>query len=274
MAPPKMPWFRFYVEAVADKKLRRQKPETRWLFVACLAAARSSVEPGVLLVAEGVPMHEADLADFAGLTIRQTTAGVQALLEVGVIAFDEEAQAWFVPAWAERQYESDLSTERVRKHRRGTAMKRPIDRSNDVPATPPDTEADTETEKGVAKAGSEHHPLLSPGRPPALSCEIDEHLGALVSIHGATAVDDAVTTLLGRGRTFRWPSDARKALEQILGPPPEPVKPSPLDDTAAAARRLAEEGTRYSQEIAALPVDPEAKERMRSMREQLHKKPA
>lgn len=146
MPRPSRPWFRFYVEAVHDRKLRRLKPEHRWLFVACLAAARQSREPGWLMVGEDDPMCWDDLVDFAAMSLRSVEQGTDALMDAGVLGYDADRKAWFVPAWSERQYESDDVTARTRKHR--------LERSNDVPGnvpetpvgTPPDTEADTETE--------------------------------------------------------------------------------------------------------------------------------
>lgn len=115
MARPSRPWFRFYVEAVSDRKLRRLAPEHRWLFVACLAAARQSPVPGVLLVGEGDPMGLEDLADVAAMGVDNVRQGMEALCQAGVIRWSE--QQWSVPAWADRQYESDVSTARVKKHR-------------------------------------------------------------------------------------------------------------------------------------------------------------
>ena len=111
------PWFRFYVEAVHDRKLRRLKPETRWLFVACLAAARQSPRPGWLLVGEDDPMDLDDLADFAHMTPKQVERGTVDLTRAGVLAFDASCEAWYLPSWGERQYESDDVTARTRKHR-------------------------------------------------------------------------------------------------------------------------------------------------------------
>lgn len=150
MAPPKRPWFRFYVEAVHDRKLRRLKPETRWLFVACLAAARQSPLPGYLLLSEDDPMNWDDLADFAGMSRRQVEVGSGALEEVGVLGFDETLKAWFVPKWNDRQFESDDSTPRAAKSRRNDVASEPIQRPNDddatEDATPPETETEAETE--------------------------------------------------------------------------------------------------------------------------------
>jgi hypothetical protein len=150
MAPPKRPWFRFYVEAVHDRKLRRLKPETRWLFVACLAAARQSHLPGWLYVGTDDPMGWEDLMDFAGMTRKQIEDGADALQAAGILAYDRGLKCWFVPSWNERQYESDDSTPRAAKSRRNnghaTAMQRPNNGDTPSDATPPETEAETETE--------------------------------------------------------------------------------------------------------------------------------
>lgn len=150
------PWFRFYVEAVHDRKLRRLKPEQRWLFVACLAAARSSCAPGWLLVGEDDPMGWDDLADYAGMPVASVRAGVEALCSAGVLGWDEPSDAWFVPSWDKRQYESDVSTERTRKHRGK-------ERSNDVPetveGTAPETETDTDPSLVPPYADLDPHPV-------------------------------------------------------------------------------------------------------------------
>lgn len=148
MPRPSRPWFRFYVEAVHDRKLRRLKPEYRWLFVACLAAARQSPEPGVLLVGADDPMTVDDLVDFAGMPARAVELGMRALCAAGVLGFDEPRAVWFVPAWNDRQYESDDVTARTRRHR-----ERSNERGRNVPTafpgTPPDTEADTDPPGGA-----------------------------------------------------------------------------------------------------------------------------
>lgn len=149
MPRKKQPWFRFYVEAVHDRKLRRLKPEVRWLFVACLAAARQSPEPGWLLVGENDPMVWDDIVDYAHMPLKAVEVGMDALQDAGVIGFDTTREAWFVPNWDARQYESDNSTERTRKHRskeQGRNVPTPFD------GTTPETEADTDTESSSSGA--------------------------------------------------------------------------------------------------------------------------
>lgn len=150
MAPPKRPWFRFYVEAVNDRKLRRLPPETRWLFVACLAAARQSCIPGYLLVSERDPMDVDDLMDFAYMTRKQVTEGISSLLDAGVIDVDPDLGAWFLPSWNDRQFESDNSAERMAKHRR-----------SDADVTPPETETETDTDSPLSPPVDNVFPILA-----------------------------------------------------------------------------------------------------------------
>lgn len=168
MAPPKRPWFRFYVEAVHDRKLRRQKPEVRWLFVACLAAARQSPVPGRLLVTEHEAMTLDDLADFAGMGRRQVEAGMKSLHAVGVVALD--GGGWIVPAFCGRQYESDDVTARTRKHRSNRAEGTTMERSMPVPGnddgTHQRTETETETEQNPPNPPSKSLALVPPSASP------------------------------------------------------------------------------------------------------------
>lgn len=108
MPPRKQPWFRFYVEAIWDLKIRSLSPAHRWLWVAVLAMARSSPQPGILLLTERVPVKVSDLADAALLKSSEVTKGLVALEDLGLIAKDASG-AWAVVRWAERQFESDLS---------------------------------------------------------------------------------------------------------------------------------------------------------------------
>jgi hypothetical protein len=117
MARPARPWFRFYVEAMRDPKMRRLTPAQRWLWVAILAAARESPIPGVLMVAETEPMALWELADYAGMKQREIAPALDVMFGLGMVRFDEDRQAWAVSNFTDRQYESDNSAERVAKHR-------------------------------------------------------------------------------------------------------------------------------------------------------------
>lgn len=143
MPKKKMPWFRFYVEAPSDRKVRRMKPEHRWVWVCVLCAARSSPTPGELWVAPGEPMLVDDLADLAGVSVKVAGAAVAHMQQLGMV---EGSEPWVVPAWGERQYESDTSTDRVRAHRerRRNADETLQARSSNGGGNAPETETETD----------------------------------------------------------------------------------------------------------------------------------
>lgn len=102
-----MPWFRVYVEICHDRKIRRLKPEHRWLWVCVLAMARQSPVEGVLMISMSEPVEVFDLADMAGLTEKQTAAGLDHMHQLGLLEDDEATSALRVPAWTHRQFASD-----------------------------------------------------------------------------------------------------------------------------------------------------------------------
>jgi hypothetical protein len=130
MARRPRPWFRVYVEVVRDPKIRRRTPTQRWLWVAILAAARQSPIPGFLAVSEREPMTNSDIADFAGVTIREVRTALPLFEKSGMLDWDDNLGCWEVTNFTSRQYESDDVTARTRKHRAK-------ERDGNVP-TPPD----------------------------------------------------------------------------------------------------------------------------------------
>ncbi|MDQ2727532.1 MAG: phage replisome organizer N-terminal domain-containing protein [Actinomycetota bacterium] len=150
MPRPQRPWFRLYVEATSDRKLRRVTPAQRWLWVCVLAAARQSPTGGVLLIAEGQPMDATDIADVAALAVKEVELALPLFATSRMLDWDTELDAWHVTNWDARQFESDKTTERTRRHRRNVPSS-VIDRSREhpnvelgtFPGTPPETEADT-----------------------------------------------------------------------------------------------------------------------------------
>lgn len=115
MARPVRPWFRFYVEAMGDRKLRRLTPAQRWIWVAVLSAARESPQPGVLLVADDLPMTHVELADYAGVPAKDVNAAVALMEKLGMLVIADECIC--VPKFHARQFESDNVTARTQKHR-------------------------------------------------------------------------------------------------------------------------------------------------------------
>ena len=153
------PWFRFYVEAVHDRKLRRLEPAHRWVWVAVLAATKRSPIDGVLMLSERQPLEVDDLADIAAVPVDVAQAALDAFAAVGIVEWLDCLSAWGVPKWSARQFESDSSTERVRKHRETQK-----ERSNGDAVTPSDTDADTEKPPAPEPDGFEQFWELYPSR--------------------------------------------------------------------------------------------------------------
>lgn len=128
-AKRKMPWLRLYTELPFDPKIRRlRKAEHKWLYIVVLTFARSSPQPGVLLVSDREPVHVDDLADAADLTPKQVRDGLDRMEQLGLIELDLDADAYRVPSWGKRQFKSDDSTGRWRQweqQKRGAARGKP-----------------------------------------------------------------------------------------------------------------------------------------------------
>ena len=147
MARKQMPWFRLYTEMPTDRKVRRLKPEHRWLWVCILCLARQSPTPGTLLISDDEPCTLTDIADFAGLSETSTDRGVGHLARLGMI---EGGDPWNVSNWDTRQFQSDTSTDRVRSHRKRSKQPSGNDdetlhrRSGNGRGNAPETETETE----------------------------------------------------------------------------------------------------------------------------------
>lgn len=163
MSKPEMSWFRAYADMVDDEKLRLLAFEDRWHFVALLCCKRSG------LLDNGDP-HELlcrKVAVKLGLQLRELEAMAARLAEVGLIE-----PATFQPlAWAERQFESDTSTARVREYRKRkrAASVQPqcateVKRCGNVSETAQETETETEhISEPRAREAEPEPPAPSPG---------------------------------------------------------------------------------------------------------------
>lgn len=215
MPRPARPWFRFYVEAVADRKLLRLTPGQRWLWVCVLAAARQSPEAGQVLLAPGIPVTEGELAHAAGLREREASAGIDEMIRLGMLERDGETLV--VTNWKERQFESDDVTARTAKHRSN-------EQGRNVPTlpeeTPPETETETEPERARKRA-----------TPPPQDFDVDAELRAWAAETGIVADLEAETRAWldwceANGRTYKnvragWKTWMRRAKPAVNGHKPE-----------------------------------------------------
>lgn len=154
MAKAPLPWFRFYPEAASDKKFikaarlcgaSRLEIMGAWTIILC-AAGESPVR-GSLYATLQERFSNEDVTDMLGCDPKQTEAILQAFVKMDMLEVIEDA--YHVKNWEKRQFESDNSTERSRKHRQlkaDSTVATLHQRSNAVSATPPETETDSETD--------------------------------------------------------------------------------------------------------------------------------
>lgn len=99
-------WFRLYDDAINDPKILRLPDAARWQWVAMLCVASKH---------DGVLPQLSDVALLLRMPPKKAAATLARLREAGLV---DETDNGLVPHnWDGRQYKSDTSTERVRKHR-------------------------------------------------------------------------------------------------------------------------------------------------------------
>lgn len=103
------PWFRLYSEFVSDPKIQLLAFEDQRHFIAVLCLKCSEVLDSTTPTKS---YRERMVAKALGLDVASATEAKRRLMEVGLIDSD-----WQPVRWDSRQYQSDSSTERVRKLR-------------------------------------------------------------------------------------------------------------------------------------------------------------
>lgn len=208
MAPPKRPWFRFYVETFSDFDIRSMTPTQRWVWAAILGMARTSPVAGVLLDKAGDPITDETLADFAAVRKADVKATVQRMTKLGSVYKDDNG-ALVIAKWDSRQFESDDVASRVAKHRSSNGV------GNDdvTPDAPPDeTESPsvvlTEVQRTELVTSSSSEPLVGENRD-----EEDPRIGQAIDVlvrHDAAALE-------ARGEAIRHRNWFTKAAENRRG---------------------------------------------------------
>jgi hypothetical protein len=156
-------WFRFYGDAINDPKILKLPEATRWRWVAVLAAASKC---------QGAIPPADDLALMLRINMQQTLELITTLERAKLI---DKTETGYTPHnWNGRQYKSDVSTDRVQKHRN---KKRNVSETfHDVSAgvaatvtvTPPEqrqSRADTEQTRSDQKASREVALVVEDGWP-------------------------------------------------------------------------------------------------------------
>jgi hypothetical protein len=130
-----MQWFRLHNKLLNDPTVQGLSSDQFKVYINLLCYASS--------IDRGGYVGTLDETAFAlRETIEHVTSCFNAFQGVGLIVTNETDDETFqIPQWKKKQYESDSSTERVKKHREK------VKRSKTVTVTPSDTEADTDTEQ-------------------------------------------------------------------------------------------------------------------------------
>lgn len=153
MNDPKMPWFRLYSELLNDKKIDRICREYGYsnalvvgIWVTLLSLANESDDRGKLLISAEIPY---DMDDFISITKvdRETLVNIiRGFIQFSMLSKDEGGP-YIIKNWDSRQFKSDCSSDRVRKHRESLQAEPGVTflkRYGNVIDT--EAEADTDTE--------------------------------------------------------------------------------------------------------------------------------
>lgn len=127
-------WFRFYAEALDDPKVQLLSPTLfrTWVNLLCIACGNEGKLPAVSALAFKLRM-----------SCQDTQSHIDELVLAGLL--DPTATGLEPHNWKSRQYVSDSSADRVRKHRQNKVKRACNVTRNDIVA-PPDTETETDTD--------------------------------------------------------------------------------------------------------------------------------
>ncbi|MDD5037175.1 MAG: hypothetical protein PHE55_20805 [Methylococcaceae bacterium] len=130
-------WFRMYAEFVTDPKVQMlsEADQRRFIMLLCIRCSNGDTP----LRETRETFHDESIAFQLRIDIDQWLSTKQVLISQGLIDNDIE-----IVSWNKRQYASDTSTARVRKHR--AAKRNDIETQGNVSVTPTDSDADTDTE--------------------------------------------------------------------------------------------------------------------------------
>lgn len=117
-----IPWFRFYSETLDDLKLTRASIEAGvdkvvilGVWAGLLALSNSSPVRGKLLLSEDLPLTVKEMALKIGIGDEQLAAIVEAFANLKMVHWNDEVLT--ITNWDDRQFMSDDSGPRVKRHR-------------------------------------------------------------------------------------------------------------------------------------------------------------
>jgi len=139
-------WFRFYDEALNDPKVQSLSPALfkQWVNILCVASQRNGCVPFVEQLAFLLRISE----ERAGKVIRD-------LIDCGLL---HDAEHGYSPHnWDKRQYKSDASNDRVKRHR-----ERSRNADCNVTVTPSETDTESDTEQSREERAADAPPSGKP----------------------------------------------------------------------------------------------------------------
>lgn len=192
-------WFRFYDAVLDDPKVQRlSDPLFRtWVNLMCLASRGGG--------------QFSDNLDEIGFALRVSPAQASKLIEgltkAGLLEHIDER---FEPHnWNERQFKSDVSTERVKRFRQ-----RSTKRSETVSETPPEAETDTEADQ-KQKGAATQTAKPSPGTPLDFKKEVWSR--GVPFLVGCGCDEPAARSMLGKWRRDHGDVEVINALASAEG---------------------------------------------------------
>jgi hypothetical protein len=175
---PAMPWFRFYTEALEDRKVQSLPGDLfkSWVNVLCVARRNSGVLPSV---------------EDTAFALRITTDACSKLLKEleDRVLLDRNGDRLSPHNFAARQFESDVSTARVKRFRERS---RNVSETANETAPETDTETDTESEQRESERARAEISIPEDWRPSAATTGKAKALGL---------TDDDLTKITAKFKT-------------------------------------------------------------------------
>lgn len=137
-----LPWFRVYSEILSDRKITRicartgqPKYAVIGFWTSLLAIANEATVRGLLLIANDIPLDKEEIFLECGIDCETGATLLQEFMSLNMIELDEDG-IYSIRHWENRQFASDNSTERVRKHRERKKAEPDQKELEPEPATP------------------------------------------------------------------------------------------------------------------------------------------
>ena len=148
-------WFRLYAEFATDPKVQMmsEADQRRFIMVLCIRCSN-----------DDVTLHDDEIAFQLRISSDEWERSKAVFLKKGLIGEDNRPTAW-----DRRQFVSDSSAERVRKHRE--KKKQAAKRACNVAVTPPEADTDTDTDTEVHQAAAASPPARTREEPLAAAAE-------------------------------------------------------------------------------------------------------